>query len=265
MTPTPGVLDEAELRAVAERFGVSDDQVRRDHLISHVLAAIGGVDGVLFYGGTALTRTALPDLRLSEDIDLIALGPRSRVVTDLVAAINRGLARSFGEVRWLPPLERTRDAEPVVLEVRARLGVRLQLVSHEGQHVLPATQRVIEQRYSDAPSVSLQTLTDDGFVAAKISAWLDRNAPRDLFDLHAMARAGLLSQAGIETVRATTNWTQFPQSVRWPVPPTDGDWQLQLAHQTRLTISSHAAHRVVVEALTRSAPSAQPEHKKPRL
>ncbi|MER3394001.1 MAG: hypothetical protein RIA38_03440 [Microcella pacifica] len=39
-TPQPGVLAETELRAVAKKFGVADEQVRRDHLISHVLASI---------------------------------------------------------------------------------------------------------------------------------------------------------------------------------------------------------------------------------
>lgn len=113
--PTPGALNEGELRDMAEKFGVADEQVRRDHLISHVLAAIRGVDGVVFYGGTALTRTALPDLRLSEDIDLLTSRPRTAVARQLAVAIDRGLARSFGEVRWFPPLEQTRDAEPAVL------------------------------------------------------------------------------------------------------------------------------------------------------
>ena len=76
-------LDEA--RAVSERFGVAIEQVRRDHLISHVLAAISRYhrDEVLFFGGTALARTFLPDGRLSEDVDLIALAPRADVAAAL--------------------------------------------------------------------------------------------------------------------------------------------------------------------------------------
>jgi hypothetical protein len=33
-------LDDSEARAVADRFGVAIEQVRRDHLISHILAAL---------------------------------------------------------------------------------------------------------------------------------------------------------------------------------------------------------------------------------
>lgn len=75
---TPGVLDPDELHDVAARFGVGEAQVRRDHVISHALAEISslGTDSLVFFGGTALSRTHLPSLRLSEDIDLLALESR---------------------------------------------------------------------------------------------------------------------------------------------------------------------------------------------
>ncbi len=71
----PGILDPGELEAVRAEFGVADIQVRRDHLISHALAAIASIDAaeIEFFGGTALCRTHLPHHRLSEDIDLVAL------------------------------------------------------------------------------------------------------------------------------------------------------------------------------------------------
>ena len=64
------MIDRAEIEAVAGRFGAPDTQIIRDHLISHVLAAIAdwpNRDRVTFFGGTALCRTWLPDLRLSMD------------------------------------------------------------------------------------------------------------------------------------------------------------------------------------------------------
>jgi hypothetical protein len=65
-------LAESELYDIAERFGVDLDQVRRDHVISHALASISARarETFLFTGGTMLSRTWLPDLHLSEDIDL---------------------------------------------------------------------------------------------------------------------------------------------------------------------------------------------------
>jgi predicted nucleotidyltransferase component of viral defense system len=53
------VLDPDQLQAVAETFGVDDAQVRRDHLISHLLAAISAeaAEEIVFFGGTALARS----------------------------------------------------------------------------------------------------------------------------------------------------------------------------------------------------------------
>lgn len=73
----PRSLD-AELDDVATRFGVDAQQVRRDHLISHVLAALSTLDtrSVVFFGGTALSRTAGAGLVLSDEdlAELDAIG-----------------------------------------------------------------------------------------------------------------------------------------------------------------------------------------------
>lgn len=76
--PIPGVLSIEDLHTIQDTFGVDEAQVRRDHVISHCLAALSRIDDdrLIFFGGTALSRTRLPDLRLSEDIDLIAHAPR---------------------------------------------------------------------------------------------------------------------------------------------------------------------------------------------
>jgi len=59
-------------------FGVAEAQVQRDHAISHILAALSRHrrEELIFFGGTALSRTYLLDERLSEDIDLIAIDHR---------------------------------------------------------------------------------------------------------------------------------------------------------------------------------------------
>lgn len=90
-----------EWHRVAAQFGVGIEQVRRDHLISHVLAALARslpTDDVVFFGGTALSRTFLVDARLSEDVDLIALAPRAEVARAIEHAVARGLARTHGRV-----------------------------------------------------------------------------------------------------------------------------------------------------------------------
>lgn len=93
-------MDPDERDSVATQFGVSAEQVERDHLISHILAFLSREfgDRVHFIGGTALARTHLPDGRLSEDIDLIAIGSRKEVANELDATLPRAVARSHGRL-----------------------------------------------------------------------------------------------------------------------------------------------------------------------
>ena len=147
-----------EWATVAERFGVDMEQVRRDHLISHLLGAIAaGVpsDDVVFFGGTALSRTYLTDARLSEDIDLIALAPRTGVATQIEVAVRRGLARSHGRPTWRPALSATSGSQPATVGVEGTASVQVQLLSGDG-YLWPTQVRDIDQRYSDAPPARLR-------------------------------------------------------------------------------------------------------------
>lgn len=89
------MLDPDEEIAIAEHFGVSPKQVRRDHLISHLLGALSthAADRIVFFGGTALSRTFAPDGRLSEDIDLIATQSRRDTAELIEGALPRATRR----------------------------------------------------------------------------------------------------------------------------------------------------------------------------
>lgn len=98
-------LSRSELESYVRVFGVAEEQVRRDHLISVLLAALsasGLRDRLTFFGGTALSRTHLVDFRLSEDIDLLARGPRGEVLAPLRRVLDRAVARTHGRATWLP-------------------------------------------------------------------------------------------------------------------------------------------------------------------
>src|SRR5437879_3042599 len=91
-----------ERAATAAQFGVADSQVERDYLISLLLADLSAnyPESIVFFGGTALARTHLPDGRLSEDIDLIASTPRSPLAAELTRTLPRAVQRRFGRLKW---------------------------------------------------------------------------------------------------------------------------------------------------------------------
>jgi predicted nucleotidyltransferase component of viral defense system len=53
---------------------------------------------VIFFGGTALSRSLIPDGRLSEDIDLIATGRRRDVGGLVERALVRGARREYWDL-----------------------------------------------------------------------------------------------------------------------------------------------------------------------
>jgi hypothetical protein len=108
-----------ERAQIAQHFSVAPEQVERDHLISHLLAFLSKnfSDRIQFIGGTALARTPLPDGRLSEDIDLIAIDDRKAVAADLDAALPRALARTHGRLTLDPSLSGVANTVAAVREL----------------------------------------------------------------------------------------------------------------------------------------------------
>jgi predicted nucleotidyltransferase component of viral defense system len=244
------MLDPDEEAAVAERFGVSIPQVRRDHLISHLLAALSAhaADQVVFFGGTALSRTFAPDGRLSEDIDLIATGSRRDVAAVIEQTLPRATRREFPGLRWEPRLAEVRDVEPAILITPDGLTVRVQLLRADGYPPWPTTAMPMVQRYSDAPPATLAVPTSDAFAASKTVAWIDRAASRDLFDLWLLAQSGLITEEAGRLFSKYGPTSRPPAATMFATAPDEDAWRRDLSAQTHLTITAKEALAVVADA-----------------
>ena len=236
-------LELAELHSVAEHFGVSDEQVRRDHVISHLLALISVELGneLLFIGGTALARTHLPDGRLREDLDLIALAPRSDVAAALDRLLPRGASRAIGVLRWNPSLTVVQDTDAATLEGPHGIRLKVQLLRDEGYAPWPTELKSLHQRYADAPEATLNVPTRAAFAAWKTATWADRRAPRDLWDLQALARLGAIDPDALQLYRKHGPTNQAPAPDLFKDPPLEETWQHALAGQTRLSVTAAKA------------------------
>ena len=148
MTSLSG-LDADEASAVALSFGVALEQVRRDHLVSLILASLQpAADELVFFGGTALARSYLPAGRLSEDIDLISTSDRRYMSDRVTHLIARGLRSRYGSITWSRALMDVREVEPVILTTGSGISVRIQLLTADGYSAWPTTPTDLEQRYS---------------------------------------------------------------------------------------------------------------------
>jgi len=241
-------LAQDEVARVMTQFGVSTEQVLRDHAISHVLGALTRMDGVgdlVFFGGTALSRTFLPTLRLSEDIDLLFRGRRADMAARIESAVARGLRRSHGEVTWLPRLVDTAGSDSAVLAVGERIQIRVQLLPGERYPAWPTERRDLVQRYSDAPAASMTTLTAAAFAAAKTVAWIERHAERDLYDLWALGEHGYIDAEAADLFARLGSTGGAVQPWMFDRAPTEKSWQTALAHQGVVRVSAAEALGVV--------------------
>jgi hypothetical protein len=250
-----------ELEECATQFGADPEQVSRDHAISHVLAALADLPGagdgsgdLVFIGGTALARTLLPTLRLSEDVDLVTSVPRREVAERIEGVLRRRLRRTHGGFSWLGPSLADVDAvEPAVASI-GRVNVRFQLLPGSRYPRWPLQVRRLHQRYSDAPPASLTSLSTAGFVVSKLSAWHDRRSPRDLYDLWALGVVGGFTPEAVHLQRRLgPTGGSLPAFVP---PPSEDAWTAALAHQGRVQVSAAVAAREVGEMWGRAVRAA---------
>ncbi|MGW2232208.1 nucleotidyl transferase AbiEii/AbiGii toxin family protein [Streptomyces formicae] len=132
------MLSRHDLTGVTAEYGAAENQIRRDHFISHVLRALAEVDvPLVFFGGTALARTHLTTAevggRLSEDIDLLT-GDRKAVAGILDDALPRRLRREFPRSRWEPAFADVGSVDPAQLVTEDGLRLRIQLIDTGSTH-----------------------------------------------------------------------------------------------------------------------------------
>jgi predicted nucleotidyltransferase component of viral defense system len=248
-------VDKDERDRVAEQFGVAREQVERDHLISYLLAFLSQRFGrqLHFIGGTALARTHLPDGRLSEDIDLIAIGERKPLAAELDVTLPRAVARTHGRLTVEPALARGADTVAATLRLSNGMSVKIQLLSSRDRVLWPTERRVLVQRYSDAPAAEMEVPTLAAFAASKTATWADRRAARDLWDLWALNTVGAINEAAAQMYQRLGPTNHAPAPYLFDRPPSESEWRSQLAGQTRLAIGASDALDAVREAWARVA------------
>lgn len=220
------MIDDIEIRGRARELGVPGAQIRRDHLLSHLIAALPLEDRVVFIGGTALNRTHIPDVRLSEDLDVhLVEGPADDLVAQLIEAVRLEYPGITVDRR-----QRRYDVATYSLQIDD-LRVQVQVIMKRPEwRPLPTAITPIRLRYSDlSESVDLVVPTVEAFAAMKLTAYVDRVAPRDLFDLRELAERGTLNDESLALVRQLLGRSLARQE--FETLPSQNEWDIELSHQ----------------------------------
>ncbi|GAA1561910.1 hypothetical protein GCM10009789_13940 [Kribbella sancticallisti] len=125
------------------------------------------------------------------------------------------------------------------------LTVRLQLLDPLGYPKWPVRTVDLVQRYSDAPPARLSTPTPPSFAAWKTTAWFDRAAARDLYDLWALAMIDLISPEAARLFVRYGPTNRPPDDSMFATPPDESRWRRDLGGQLRLEITAADALEVV--------------------
>ncbi len=225
-----GEFSPEERREWASRFGVAPGAIDHDHLISHLLVALStwGQD-ILFYGGTALSRTHLSGFRLSEDIDLQIESP-GKHIDALGDHLRRAIRRNFPDAVWE---RRSAPRGQTIAYLKSdELAVRVHLIAPDED--LPTEIVPIELRYSDLPeNVSLLVPTRSALAAMKTGAYMDRAAPRDLVDLDGLADIGALDEDAARVLKEVFGMVVVRQEFERVRPSTVEAWQGELERLMR--------------------------------
>lgn len=244
------ILDERD--AVVAQFGVSPEQVERDHLISHLLAAIADrfADRVHFIGAPrsrVLTSRAVVSARTSILL-LWVIGtswPSNSTLHSNV--LSRGHTVVCPGSRRSPPSEIP----------RRRISVPAAVCRSRSSCCPPATGRCGRQNLGGWSSATATRHRRHwlchvaAFAAGKTATWHDRRAPRDLWDLWALAAIGAIDVAAADLFRRHGPTNNPPGPYLFRTPPSESAWSSQLAAQTRLNISAASALATVRNAWAR--------------
>lgn len=112
--------------------------------------------------------------------------------------------------------------------------------SQDGYTQWPTEVAELHQRYADAPSARMRVLTRPAAVAAKLSTWADRAAPRDLYDLWALAIRGDVDADALALFAQHGQFTDT-RRISFDRLPDREAWYAALGHQGRVLVGPDEA------------------------
>lgn len=250
-------LSEHEALAVASMFDVDEAAVRRDHLVSLIVAELAGDarTDVALGARTALARVHLPAARLtplsrlSGDVEVVTTDDPRAVAGRIGHVVVRALRPGHGRPTWSPAPGDT--SGPAVLHTETGLTVRL-LLTGVGR-AWPAEHLDVEPRYGDVPQVGLPVLNLEACAAWTCLRWCVHGDAEDLYDLWTLARANATTASAARLFAEHGPTGGPPSAELFETPPSDERWRAALAGQARLRVSAAEAAHTVARAWRQAA------------
>lgn len=170
-----------ELKLIAGEKNFDLETLIKDYYLTLLLYKISKIKGLYFKGGTAFYKIYFNHLRLSEDLDFTVKGDLKEIEKQIADAVKD----DFGKVthdkyndNFVRLLVHYKDENSIIIDLNTKASLLLEPEEKEIKHF-----------YSDIPAFGVQTLNLKELVAEKLAATLERNAPRDYYDVYNIIKA----------------------------------------------------------------------------
>jgi len=181
---------------------IDDVYARQAELLLRILPVIDGESVFALKGGTAINFFVRDLPRISVDIDLVYLpvderDDALRGISSALARIGRDIVKRIPETKIIPKISRGSDLLNGLSVWRLGTMVKIEPNLVIRGCVYPSEKMVIVSKAVELfeTSVECKVLTENELYAGKICAALDRQHPRDLFDVLMLFRRGKFDSA----------------------------------------------------------------------
>lgn len=175
-------ISSLEFKDLNSKYPFEPRLLLKDYYLTMILYAIKDVKGIYFKGGTALNKIFLDHARLSEDIDFTLTRDEKEVRDEILIILKKlDFFKDYKEGKDFIGFSRmiiTCDSELGKSELFIDLNKR-------GNLELPTEIHEINHFYSPfIPKFSVKTVAKEELIAEKVRAAIERNKPRDHFDIY---------------------------------------------------------------------------------
>ncbi|MFT4249790.1 MAG: nucleotidyl transferase AbiEii/AbiGii toxin family protein [Candidatus Woesearchaeota archaeon] len=176
-------MDEEKKRIIqtAAKTGFAQRLILKDYYLTQVLYAIKDVKNIFFKGGTALNKIFLNHARLSEDIDF--------TVTNLKQA-RKDIQQLLRQIPFIQAITTGKDVKGFVriiceYETFTQTTDTIYVDLNENATLLKKPQKQqISHYYENIPVYEVFCLDKQELIAEKVAATIQRNKPRDHYDIY---------------------------------------------------------------------------------
>jgi predicted nucleotidyltransferase component of viral defense system len=179
------LIDKRELLEKARQRNLSLQMIEKDYVLGWLLFSVSKIPGLVFKGGTALSKIYFPDIwRLSEDLDFAF--PEEEL-DYVLPQIEQALAQSE-RASGIKFRIKSQHLNPLYLQLKIRydalLGrnwVKLDLTKEEVLDTIRSMK--LKQSYSDYPIFKIKVESLEEIFAEKIRSLIERTKCRDYYDV----------------------------------------------------------------------------------